>query len=75
MELRAILDMPENRGKVLAIEPESGDYEISEELLSAMKLLRARNGGKLVYALRIGQGTLGHLRGGRVEKNKWSPQA
>ena len=65
-KLRATLDTPENRGKVLTIEPDSGDYEINTELLAAMNLLRARNSDKLVYAMRIGQGTLGHLRGGRV---------
>ena len=65
-KLRATLDMPENRGKILTIEPESGYYEINADLLQAMRLLRACNNEKRIYAMRIGHETLGHLRGGRV---------
>ena len=65
-QLRATLDTPENRGKILTIEPDSGDYEINGDLLQAINALRARHSEKLVYAMRIGHATLGHLRGGRM---------
>jgi hypothetical protein len=38
-----------NYGKVLAIDIETGDYEIDDDLLSAVRRLRARNPDAVPY--------------------------
>ena len=67
-KLRVTLDTPENRGKVLTIEPDSEDYEVNDRLAPAIHLLRARHPDKVVYSMRIGADACTRLRGGRVIK-------
>ena len=62
-KLRATLNTPENRGKFLALEPDSGAYEVRDELRQAADWVRACCRGKRVYATRIGQETFPN-RGG-----------
>ncbi len=65
-KLRATLDTPENFRKSVAIDPDSEDYEIDADLLTAVACLRERHPDKLSYTVRIGASA--HLRGGRVVK-------
>ena len=67
-KLRATLDTPENRGKVLSIEPDSEDYEINADHYQAVMRLRERHPDKISFSMRIGFPALGYLRGGRVIK-------
>ena len=64
-KLRAALDTPENYGKVLTIEVDSEDYEVSARLAPAIDLLRARHPDKILYSMRIGEGASARVRGGR----------
>jgi hypothetical protein len=44
----------EHYGKFIAIEPESGDYEIADRAIDATLRLKARHPDKLLYGRRIG---------------------
>jgi hypothetical protein len=44
----------EHYGKFIAIEPESGDYEIADRAIDAFLRLKARHPEKLLYGRRIG---------------------
>ncbi len=67
-KLRALLDTPANRGKVLSIEPDSEDYEMDADHYQAVMRLRARHPDKISFSMRIGFPALAYLRGGRVIK-------
>jgi len=45
---------PGNRGKFLALDVKTGDYEIDSSELAALDRLEARNPNALLYLLRIG---------------------
>lgn len=44
----------ENRGKFLALDVDTGDYEIDSSELAALDRLEARNPNAILYLLRIG---------------------
>jgi len=44
----------EHYGKFIAIEPESGDYEIADRVIDAFLRLKERHPDKLLYGRRIG---------------------
>ncbi|MEZ8218990.1 hypothetical protein B0813_002527 [Candidatus Fervidibacteria bacterium JGI MDM2 SSWTFF-3-K9] len=44
----------EHYGKFIAIEPESGDYEIADRAIDAFLRLKERHPDKLLYGRRIG---------------------
>lgn len=44
----------ENRGKIVAIDIDSGEYEISDNVLSASQLLLARLPDAQIWCIRIG---------------------
>jgi hypothetical protein len=52
-----------NQGKVLMIDINTGDYEIDNDHLAAVRRARARNADALLYALRIGYPALGRIGG------------
>jgi len=66
-DLRARLDMEENRGKFLVIDIATGAYEIDREDLTATERLLARHPNAMTYGLRIGYEAAyelgGHLLG------------
>ena len=64
--LRAALDTPENSGKGLAIEVDSGDYEIHQSKYRAADALRTRHPDKIFYLRRLGPNPFSHLLGGRA---------
>ena len=66
--LRALLDTPENQGKAIAIELDSGDYEVNPDKKLAIIRLRERHPDKITYSRRIGSNPFSHVGGGRVEQ-------
>jgi hypothetical protein len=61
--LRAKVETPENIGKLIVMEVESGDYEIDEQGIDASRHLQARHPGATLYALRIGYRTVESFAG------------
>jgi hypothetical protein len=61
-EIRARVE-PGNRGKILVIDIETGEYELDEDHLAALRRARARNADAELYALRIGYPALGRIGG------------
>ena len=53
-KLRALLETSENIGKVVAIDIESGDYEIADDLILAGRRLQVRHSDARMYTKRIG---------------------
>jgi hypothetical protein len=52
--LRAQVEIPENIGKIIAIDPATGDYEIGEDLLQTSLKLKAKHPEALLWAEKIG---------------------
>ncbi len=53
-----------NIGSTLAIDLETGDYEMDEDHLAAVHRLRARHPSAVVYGLRIGYPAFAKIGGG-----------
>jgi hypothetical protein len=52
--LRPTLECPENLGKILAIDVDSGDYEIDDDGNAAVARIRAKHPDHLIYRMRVG---------------------
>jgi hypothetical protein len=52
--LRAKVEISENIGKIIAIDPVTGDYEIGEDLLQTSLKLKAKHPDALLWAEKIG---------------------
>ncbi len=52
--IRAEVETPENVGKQIVIDVETGEYEIDSDGLAASRRLLARHPGAALYGLRIG---------------------
>lgn len=52
--IRAVVETPENIGKLIAIDVGTGDYEIAEDSIAAHRSLLARHPGAVLYGARIG---------------------
>ena len=46
--------LPDNEGKFIAIDPETGEYEIGETREEAVDKIRAKHGNKLVFVRKVG---------------------
>ena len=53
-----------NKGKILLIDVETGDYEIDDDHLQATRRALAKHPGAALYSLRIGYPSLGKIGGG-----------
>jgi len=53
-QLRIRVETPENIGRIISIDVESGDYAIADDLISAGDRVRARHPDAPMYAARIG---------------------
>ncbi|MCS7264060.1 MAG: hypothetical protein NZ805_04425 [Armatimonadetes bacterium] len=53
--------LPQCKGMVIAIEPETGDYELGKTTMEAGGKLRQRHPGKIFFFTRVGYRTLGRL--------------
>jgi hypothetical protein len=56
-KLRPLVETPENIGKIIVMDVDSGDYEIDEKGVDSSLRLRARHPNGALYALRIGYKT------------------
>jgi hypothetical protein len=63
--LRPLLE-PEQIGKYIVIDVETGEYEIDDDHMAASDRAAAKRPGALLYATRVGARTLGRI-GGRVK--------
>jgi hypothetical protein len=61
--IREQVETEENIGKILAIDVETGDYEIADDPLTAGRRLLARHPGAAIFALRIGYNAVYALGG------------
>jgi hypothetical protein len=61
--IRPKVETPENIGKILVLEPESGDYEIDEMGIETSFRLQARHPGARLYGFRIGYKTVASFSG------------
>jgi hypothetical protein len=52
--IRRSVETEENIGKIIAIDIESGDYEINQDVLAAARRLLARHPGAAAWGTRIG---------------------
>ena len=59
-ELRAKVEA-DNKGKILVLDIETGDYEIDDDLLTAAERARARHPDAALFATRIGYPTMGRI--------------
>lgn len=53
-----------NKGKILLIDVETGDYEIDDDQLAAAHRALAKHPVAALYGMRIGYPALGKIRGG-----------
>jgi len=58
---------PENIGKFLVIDVESGDYEISDDEMEAVDRAMERHANGMLYLMRIGFRTMGKMGAGLRE--------
>ena len=61
--LRAIVETPENIGRLIAIDVETGDYHVADDGISATEPLLARRPGAVLYGVRIGYNAVYALGG------------
>lgn len=69
-DLRQHVETPENIGRMLILDVESGDYEIDDEGTESSRRLQARHPGKTLFGIRIGYKTAISFAGGleRIER-------
>ena len=68
-ELRPNIETPENIGKLIVMDVESGDYEIDELGIETSRRLQSRHPNAKLYALRIGYKAVEAL-GGILERTE-----
>ncbi len=61
--IRSLVEKPENIGKQIVIDVETGDFEVDEAGLTASRRLLARHPGAALYGLRIGYNAVYSLGG------------
>jgi len=61
--IHSLVATPENVGKQIVIDVETGDYEVDEDGLTASRRLLARHPGAALYGLRIGYNAVYTLGG------------
>jgi hypothetical protein len=67
--LRPKIETPENIGKLIVMDVESGDYEIDDMGIETSRRLQARHPNATLYALRIGYKAVEAL-GGILERTE-----
>ena len=64
LESRGKIDEASNKGKVLVIDIETGEYEIDDDGLAAARRARAKHPDAALYAMRIGYPAYAKIGGG-----------
>jgi hypothetical protein len=67
-KLRQIVEKEENIGKIIAIDVESGDYEIDADLLTAGFRLKTRHPDAVLWSERIGYNAVYALGAGTLAR-------
>ena len=62
----------DDRGKVAAVDVETGEFQIAEDVLSAAEGLRSRNPAVQIWLVRIGYAALHRI--GRIDGRKGSTE-
>lgn len=61
---------PQEKGKFLVIDVETGDYALDRDVITARKLLQARAPDAVCYLMRIGFPTPYHSHGPQIPSGK-----
>jgi hypothetical protein len=61
--IRAQVETPENIGRIVCIDIETGDFEIADENLTAAERLQSRHPDAAIYGIRIGYNAVYALGG------------
>ena len=62
-QIRALVETPENIGKIVSIDVETGDYAVADDPIKAGDLVLARHPNAAMYAARIGYDAVYSLGG------------
>jgi len=65
--LRAKLE-PEENGKFLVLEVETGDYEVDDDEMAAIQRARAKHPQSVFFILRVGCRAAHRIRGGSLRR-------
>jgi hypothetical protein len=68
--IRAKVELPENIGKMVIIDIETGDYEVDKNGLQASKRLNARHENTRLFGIRIGYNVAASFGGAMEHVNK-----
>ncbi len=68
-EIRAAIDEAKDRGKMLVINVETGEYEMDTDDVAAAKRAKARFGSAALFAMRVGHPAAYRLGGRSLESN------
>ena len=60
-QVRALVDVPANKGKFLVLDIESGEYELDADRIAASNRAAAKHPGGALFAMRVGYPTLGRI--------------
>lgn len=61
--IRAVVDTPQNRGKMLVVNVETGEYEMDADDVMAAKNAKARFGTAALFSMRVGYAAAYRLGG------------
>jgi hypothetical protein len=64
-DIRPAVDRPENRGKTIAIDIETGDWEMDTDEMAACDRLEARHSDPQIWIVRVGSRSVRHFGMGR----------
>jgi hypothetical protein len=65
-KIRRLVETLETIGKIVAIDVDSGDYEVDSDVLAATRRLKARHESATVWAERIGYNAVFAVGGART---------
>ncbi len=68
-DIRAKVETPDNIGKILVIDIETGEYEIDSDEIAASRRAMTKHPGDALYMMRVGYDAV-HTLGGRLEPTK-----
>ena len=68
--IKAKVELPENIGKMVIIDIETGDYEVDKNGLQAAKRLNARHENTRLFSIRIGYSVTASFSGVMERMNK-----
>ena len=73
-ELCSTVDNSENRGKLLALDVDSGEYALGSSSLEAVRDLKSRRPNARVHVIRVGSPTAVRIGAGRSGLTSGTPE-